>query len=282
MHTSRTGARTGPSRSGRTSWTSSPPRTAPMVSGSTAGASPCTSERIQRTDSCRKRQRTVSALATRVLLPCRPDWLPGAHMIFYDYYADVTDADVADFVSRQKLGRLVTVSADGQPHIGLYPFLFLGDRFEIHLHRSDEQLADLAANARCAFELDEVLGAIPSHWIHPTNAMFATAYHRTVIFECEAVVSDDPEVLAAQQRRLMAHYQPDGHTVVSTEHAMYRGPFKEISALTLHVHARKVKWKLAQNRTREQREAIIAELRKRGRPADAGAADALQWTLDHE
>ena len=125
-------------------------------------------------------------------------------------------------------------------------------------------------------------GTIPSNWIHPTNAMFATAYHRTVIFECEAEVSEDPEVLAAQQRRLMAHYQPDGHTPVSTDHAMYRGPFKEISALTLHVRARKVKWKLAQNRSREQRERIIIELRKRARPTDAGAADALQWTLDRE
>ena len=104
-----------------------------------------------------------------------------------------------------------------------------------------------------------------------------------MIFECEAEVSDDPEVLAAQQRRLMAHYQPDGgHKPVSTEHAMYRGPFGQISALTLHVRARKVKWKLAQNRSREQREKLIAQLRARARPSDAGAADALQWTLDHE
>jgi predicted FMN-binding regulatory protein PaiB len=63
---------------------------------------------------------------------------------------------------------------------------------------------------------------------------------------------------------------------------MYRGPLKEIRALTLHVRARKVKWKLAQNRTREQREGLIAKLRERARPSDAGAADALQWTLDHE
>ena len=34
--------------------------------------------------------------------------------------------------------------------------------------------------------------------------MFATAYHRTVIFECDAEVSEDAEVLAAQQQRLMA------------------------------------------------------------------------------
>ena len=204
-------------------------------------------------------------------------------MIFYDYYADIPEETLREFVSKQELGRLVTVNVERQPHIGLYPFLFLGDTVEMHLHRSDEQLADLRANARCVFEVDEIHGTIPSHWVHATNAMFATAYHRTVIFECVAVVSEDAEVLAAQQQRLMAHYQPDGgYKPVSAAHAMYRGPFNEIAALTLQVTARKVKWKLAQNRDRATREKLVAELRKRGKPTDAGAADALQWTLDHE
>jgi len=204
-------------------------------------------------------------------------------MMFYDYYADVPEDTLRAFVSSRQLGRLVTAGTDGRPHIGLYPFLFLGDRIEMHLHRNDEQLADLATNRQCAFEVDEVLGSIPSHWIHETNAMFATAYHQVVTFDCEATVSDDPEVLAAQQQRLMEFYQPDGgHTRVTTEHAMYRGPFREIRALTLTVRGRKVKWKLAQNRTREQRTALITKLRERGRPADTAAADALQWTLDHE
>src|SRR5215471_19710792 len=190
-------------------------------------------------------------------------------MMFYDYYADIPEDVLRAFIGSQQLGRLVTVGADGQPHIGLYPFLFLGDRIEMHLHRNDEQLADLAANPRCAFEVDEVLGSIPSHWVHTTNAMFATAYHRAVIFECDAVVSDDPEVLAAQQQRLMQHYQPaGGHTAVTTEHAMYRGAFREIRALTLTVRARKVKWKLGQNRNPEQLARVIAELRQRGRPTD--------------
>jgi predicted FMN-binding regulatory protein PaiB len=203
-------------------------------------------------------------------------------MIFYDYYADVPEVTLRDFVCKQELGHFITASADGQPHVGLYPFLFLGETIELHLQRDDEQLVDLLANKKCAFEVDEMHGTIPSNWIHATNAMFATAYHRTMIFECDAEVSDDADVLAAQQRRLMQHYQPEGHTPVSTEHAMYRGPLKEIRALTLKVRTRKVKWKLAQNRTREQRESIIAKLRERGRPTDAGAADALQWTLDHE
>jgi len=204
-------------------------------------------------------------------------------MIFYDYYSDVPDDVLRDFVAKQELGRFVTASADGQPHIGLYPFLLLGDRIELHLHRNDEQLSDLLANRKCTFEVDEIHGTVPSHWTHASNAMFATAYHRVVIFECDAEVSEDAGVLAAQQQRLMRHYQPEGgHAPVNIEQAMYRGPFKEIRALTLTVRARKVKWKLAQNRSREQREKLIADLRHRGRPSDAGAADALQWTLDHE
>jgi predicted FMN-binding regulatory protein PaiB len=204
-------------------------------------------------------------------------------MIFYDYYADVPDDVVKQFVSSQQLGRFVTVNSAGQPHLGLYPFLFLGPIIEMHLHRDDEQLADVRTHRKCTFEVDEIHATIPSHWIHPTNAMFATAYHRTVIFECEAEASEDHDVLGAQQQRLMQHYQPDGgFKPVSAEHAMYRGPFGQIAALTLTIRNRKVKWKLAQNRDRETRAKIIAELRQRARPTDAGAADALQWTLDHE
>src|SRR5262245_43218957 len=98
-------------------------------------------------------------------------------MIFYDYYADIPEDTLREFVTKQEMGRFVTVSADGQPHIGLYPFLFLGASIEMHLHRSDEQLADVRTHKKCSFEVDEIHGSIPSHWVHPTNAMFATAFH---------------------------------------------------------------------------------------------------------
>jgi len=204
-------------------------------------------------------------------------------MIFYDYYADVPDDVLQQFVSNQQLGRLVTADTTGQPHIGIYPFLFCGSCIEMHLHRSDEQLADLRANPKCTFEVDEIHGTIPSHWIHPSNAAFATAYYRSVIFECEAIVSEDLTVLASQQQRLMEQHQPDGgFTPVSVEHTMYAGSLSAIAALTLTVVHRKVKWKLAQNRDRPTREKLIRNLRDRGQPGDTEAANALQWTLDHD
>jgi hypothetical protein len=55
-------------------------------------------------------------------------------MIFYDEYSDVPKEIIERFVTDQQLGRLVTVSC-GQPHIGLYPFLFLGSTIEMPFSR---------------------------------------------------------------------------------------------------------------------------------------------------
>jgi predicted FMN-binding regulatory protein PaiB len=205
-------------------------------------------------------------------------------VIHYDYYAEVPDPALHAFVREQEMGRLLTVDGDGFPHLGLYPFAYDGEAFEIHLHRADDQLAHLAARPRCAFELDEVLAAVPSYWIDPENAVAATAYHRTVLFECEvAMISRDPAVLSAQQTRLLAHYQPEGRfRAVTADEPIYRGALGVISAVKLRVAGRKIKWKLGQNRRPEVRAQVAAELRKRGRPRDARAADALEWTIANE
>jgi predicted FMN-binding regulatory protein PaiB len=204
-------------------------------------------------------------------------------VIFYDYYADIPPETVDAFVREQEMGRLVTVSADGAPHIGLYPFAYEGSTIEVHLNRADEQIAALEAHPQCVFEVDDVLGVIPSYWVHPENAVMATAYHRTVIFDCQASVSEDAAVLAEQQKRLLARYQPEGRfRPVTPADPLYRGAIGLIAAVRMKIRARRVKFKLGQNRSPEVRGKIASELRKRGRPNDARAADALQWTIDRE
>ena len=202
-------------------------------------------------------------------------------MIFHGYYTDVPPDEVDRFVRSQEMGRLVTVGADGTPHIGLYPFAYDGAAIEIHLVRRDEQMEDLRVRPRCLFEVDEVLGVIPSYWVDPENAVMATAYHRTVIFDCEATISEDAAALAAQQTRLLGRYQPEGgFRPVTPDDPLYRGAIAHIAAVRLDVRARRPKFKLAQNRPLDTRAKIVEELRKRGRPNDQRAADALQWTID--
>jgi predicted FMN-binding regulatory protein PaiB len=201
-------------------------------------------------------------------------------VIFHDYYAQVPPDQVERFVASQELGRLVTAGAEG-PHIGLYPFAYGATGIEMHLVRTDEQARDLRADGRCLFEVDEPLGSIPSYWVDPENAIYATAYHRTVIFDCVARVNEDVAVIAAQQMRLMARYQPEGRfRAVTADDPMYKGALHHIAALTLTVARTRVKFKLAQNRQPEQRRAIAEALRTRNRPSDARAADALLSTLE--
>ena len=204
-------------------------------------------------------------------------------MIFHGYYTNIPREEIDRFVASQALGRLVTVGDDGTPHVGLYPFVVDGDRVELHLVRKDEQAADLKARPRCVFEVDEILTVIPSYWVHPESAVSATAYHRTVIFEATAVVSEDAEGIAAQQRRLLAKHQPEGgFRHVAPEDPLYKGAIATIAAITLTITACRPKWKLGQNRPVEARRRVIAELRKRGLPGDDRAAEALEWTIAHD
>jgi predicted FMN-binding regulatory protein PaiB len=201
-------------------------------------------------------------------------------VIFHHEYSDIDPADVERFVAAQEMGRLVTVAADGTPHIGLYPFVHDGTGVELHLVRTDEQIADLATRPRCLFEVDEVLGTIPSYWVHADYGGAATAYHRTVIFECIAAVTEDLDVLAAQQRRLLARYQPEGRfRALDATDPLYRGRLAMLAGVRLTVERSRAKFKLGQNRPPEVRRVIVAELRRRGRPGDERAAAALEWTL---
>ena len=201
-------------------------------------------------------------------------------MIFHDYYSEVPAGEIERFVGAQELGRLITVGADGQPHVGLYPFVYDGAAVDLHLVREDELAVDLAARPRCVFELDEVLGVIPSYWVSAEYAGSATAYHRTVIFECHGVVVADPEAVVAQQVRMLARYQPEGgFRTLDAADPLYRGALAKLAAVRLAIERVRVKFKLGQNRPPQARQRIIDELRKRGRPADARAAAALEWTL---
>jgi len=204
-------------------------------------------------------------------------------MIFHDYYTNIPPEEVDRFVRSREMGRLVTVGGDGTPHIGLYPFVYDGETIEIHLVRRDEQMTDLRARPRCLFEVDEVLAVIPSYWVHPESAVTATAYHRTVIFECVATVSDDAAVLAEQQMRLLGRYQPEGgFRPVTADDPLYRGAIDHIAAVRLAITVRRAKFKLGQNRPLDVRGRIVEELRKRGRPTDGQAADAVTWTIREE
>ena len=120
------------------------------------------------------------------------------------------------------------------------------------------------------FEVDEVLGVIPSYWVSQEYAGSATAYRRTVIFECRATVVEDPAAVAAQQLRLLARYAAEGgFRAVAPSDPLYRAALEQLAAVHLAVERTRVKFKLAQNRPAETRPShrskLCAPAGRRGR-----------------
>jgi nitroimidazol reductase NimA-like FMN-containing flavoprotein (pyridoxamine 5'-phosphate oxidase superfamily) len=93
-------------------------------------------------------------------------------VIDYPFYRP-TPAELAEFMAAQRMGRLVTANAEGCPHIGLYPFVTVGETVELHLVKGDAQVADIRQNAKVAFEVDEVLEFVPSYFEHPESGQRA-------------------------------------------------------------------------------------------------------------
>lgn len=201
-------------------------------------------------------------------------------MIHYDYYADVPQDAIDALVNGSGLCRLVT-SGQSLPHLGVFPFIRRGGGFALHLNKADEQIADLRARPECLVEMDEPLATIPSHWLDERAGGFATAYHRTVAFECAATLIEDSERVAQLQNDFLARYQPEGrYQPVSAADPIYAGMVRALCGVELAVRATKVKFKLGQNRDFATRAKVVTRLRQRGGSLDVRTADAIQWTID--
>ena len=170
---------------------------------------------------------------------------------------------------------------DGTPHLGLYPFVHEPGAFELHLIRVDE----LVIGSRVAAALrvrgrDEVLGVIPSYWVSQEYAGSATAYHRTVIFECEATVIRIPPPSPPSRSGCWRATSPRAGSARSLpSDPLYRAALEQLVALRLTVERTRVKFKLGSEPAAGNPAPHRGCIAHAGRPGDAQAADAVEWTL---
>jgi uncharacterized protein len=200
-------------------------------------------------------------------------------MIYHRYY-EAPESDVATLIANHIAGRLITVGADGMPHVGVYPFLHREGRIEVHLAEGDEQLADLRRGSSCVFEVGDVLAYVPSYWEDAHNASGADIYHRTVVIEGAAELLGTPDAVAEHLGHLLSRYQPEGgYVAVDAGNGMYASMLRRLTLVRLSISRVRSKFKLGQQRPVEMRQRIVGELRQRNRPADHVAAEAVSRTV---
>lgn len=200
-------------------------------------------------------------------------------MIDYPFYRP-TPAELTAFVASQRMGRLVTVSAEGQPHIGLYPFVTVGDSIELHLVKGDAQVVDMRQNSNVVFEVDEVLSFVPSYFEHPESAQAADHYYRAAIFEGKATVANEPDAVADHLSRLVARYQPEqGYRPVAASDPMYAPGVARLVMIRIDPTRVWAKFKLGQQLSIENRARVSKAIRSRNAPGDERAADLSDETI---
>ena len=187
-----------------------------------------------------------------------------------------SDDDIIALLAGQRMGRLVTIDASGQPIVGLHVFIHDGKNVELHLANDDPQLEDVRLRP-AVFEVDEVLSQAPSSWHDPHNATHAEQLYRTATLRGRFEISSDAARLAAHLRGIVARYQPgEPSTPVHHEHELYAEPIRYISLLRLVPSEIVSKFKLSQGTAAEARERIVSGLERRGELLDRVTADAIR------
>jgi predicted FMN-binding regulatory protein PaiB len=91
---------------------------------------------------------------------------------------------------------------------------------------------------------------------------------------------EDPAEKCAILNLLMEKYQPEGrYRRLSPEDEMYKKVLRATSVFALVPETMTGKFKLAQQKSEEERRAIAVKLRERGEPADLLIAEELMKTL---
>lgn len=185
--------------------------------------------------------------------------------------------EIDSFLASQRLGRLIAVSSDGWPQVGLHPYTWDNGVLEVHLVNSDEQLAGLRGQRQAVFEVDDVLSAAPSHWLDEQDATNADHFYRCVVIRGPMTLSNDIANVESHLKRLLAKYQPENRYAPIDRHDARYG--KYMAALTMvRIEAQEIrsKFKLAQRTDEDDRAAIVRQLRQRGDARDLRTADGIE------
>jgi hypothetical protein len=94
---------------------------------------------------------------------------------------------------------------------------------------------------------------------------------------------EDPEEKCAVLNLLMEKYQPEGrYRRLSPEDEMYKKVLRAAGVFALIPETMTGKFKLAQQKSEEERRQIAAKLRERGNPSDIMVADEMMKALGQE
>ncbi len=200
-------------------------------------------------------------------------------MKFQEIYQQSSDEEIQGLLRDQKMTTLICVHQE-EMHIGVFPFFYYQGKIYLHLSVEDEQIAIINKTKKGKLLFFDFLCHIPSHWISDRDAGFATSYYRYLECDCTISVIEDHNEICSIFSQMMKAFQPEGRYESFLSHShFYDSSFKELVVLEFEILKMKTKWKLGQNRSKEQREKILDHLRERLSGNDEKAIFEIEKTM---
>jgi transcriptional regulator len=191
----------------------------------------------------------------------------------------VTEEEADAFVASMQHGTLIATAPDRHPQVSILPFVKDGGVIDLHCVQADPTFAAVRANPRVTFFVFDFLAFSPHDWVHAEDAGRATLHFRAVTYECTATVSTEPADVAAALTRIVGAYERGRSYRLIEDGEFYGARLRRLAALRLEVLRSQAKFKVGPAGTDDVKRRVAAELRKRGEPNDARAADVVEASL---
>jgi len=191
----------------------------------------------------------------------------------------VDKSRIEEVLRSAEIGHLAFNGADGWPRLTALNYTYDG-RILWHGAVAGERFECLKKDPRASFFAVSVQTYLPSHFFSEENAAGSSVAFKSVAVRGRCQFIEDPEEKCAILNLLMEKYQPEGrYRRVSPEEEVYKKVLRATGAFALIPEAMTGKFKLAQQKSEEDRRQIAAKLRERGNPSDIMVAQEMMRTL---
>lgn len=135
----------------------------------------------------------------------------------------------------------------------------------------------IAKNSQASFSAVKPYSLIPSYFSHTTSACPATQLFASATLEGNISILEDIEQKANALNTIMQKLQPECHyETISPNNPIYTKMLELTAVFYLKVSKSSLKVKMGQNRTNEQKNILIEELKKRGNSLDLETIELIK------
>lgn len=188
---------------------------------------------------------------------------------------------LAELAAHCPEGYLALAAAGAPPRA--VPVNFALRETDIYFHGAlaGDKFDRIRADGRVGFTIARPYSLVPSHWTSEGgSACPATQLYASIEVRGSCVLVDDAAEKALGLQTLMEKYQPEGgYRPLRATDSGYEAPVRSTGVFRLAIEDWTGKVRLAQERSVEQRERLVRQLRARGAPLDLITADRIAHTL---